>query len=209
MAEVTRFSVDKFKASLAQGGARPSLFSVLFDYPSVIAEPPTKATFLARAASIPASTVGSYDVHYHGKAIKVAGDRTFDTWDTTIFNDEDFGIRNSLENWMKAISDHSLNTRDDTKFSSAEGTTAKYKSTLQVTQHGKAGTDLRTYIFQGAWPSSLSAITLDWSTASEIEEFVCTWTYDSWFVAGTATSSASNLAATNVINAQTGTTGVG
>ena len=78
---------------------------------------------------------------------------------------------------------------------------------MQVTQHGKAGTDLRTYIFQGAWPSSLSAITLDWSTASEIEEFVCTWTYDSWFVS--AGTSASNLAATNVINAQTGTTGAG
>ena len=136
MAEVTRFSVDKFKASLAQGGARPSLFSVLFDYPSVIAEPPTKATFLARAASIPASTVGSYDVHYHGKAIKVAGDRTFDTWDTTIFNDEDFGIRNSLENWMKAISNHSLNTRSNTIFgaeNSAEGVGAKYKNCLLYT----------------------------------------------------------------------------
>ena len=182
MAAQTQFNLDKFKTSLAQAGARPSLFSVLFDYPSTITEPPTKATFLARAASIPASTVGSYDVHYHGKAIKVAGDRTFDTWDTTIFNDEDFGIRNTLENWMKSISDHSLNTRDNTKFSSAEGVGAKYKSTLQVRQHGKAGTDLRTYIFEGAWPSSLSAITLDWSTASEIEEFVCTWTYDSWKV---------------------------
>ena len=180
----TDFAISKFKTSLAQGGARPSLFSVLFDYPTAIAEPPTKATFLARAASIPASTIGSYDVHYHGKAIKVAGDRTFDTWDTTIFNDEDFGIRKTLEKWMGRISDHSLNTRDKEVFNTAEGDQAKYKSTLKVIQYSKAGEELRTYTFKGAWPSALSTINLDWATASEIEEFTCTWVYDSWNTQG-------------------------
>ena len=37
----TDFAISKFKTSLAQGGARPSLFSVLFDYPTVISDPPT------------------------------------------------------------------------------------------------------------------------------------------------------------------------
>ena len=186
------FSVTKFKAGLKQGGARPSLFKVIFDYPSGIPDPPTKASFLVKATTIPASTIGSYDVYYHGKTIKVAGDRTFDTWDTTIFNDEDFGIRKTLENWMSCISDHTLNIRDKTIFgaeNSAEGTSAKYKSKLKVRQYSKAGEILHTYNFEGAWPSSLSAITLDWSTASEIEEFVCTWTYDSWSVASNAESS--------------------
>ena len=178
------FSVTEFKSNLKQGGARPSLFKVIFDYPSGITEPPTRASFLVRATTIPASTIGSYDVFYHGKAIKVAGDRTFDTWDTTIINDEDFGIRNTLENWMASISNHSLNTRDKNIFQSndrSEGDSAKYKSTLQVQQFSKAGDDLRTYIFNGAWPSSLSTINLDWSS-QEIEEFTCTWMYDSWKV---------------------------
>ena len=177
------FAITKFKASLKHGGARPSLFKVIFDYPSGIPDPPTRATFLVRATTIPASTIGSYDVYYHGKAIKVAGDRTYDTWDTTIFNDEDFGIRNTLENWMAAISDHSLNTRDKDKFPSndrSEGDTASYKSTLKVRQFSKAGETLRTYIFKGAWPSALSTINLDWGT-QEIEEFTCTWLYDSWY----------------------------
>ena len=181
----TDFAVTKFKSNLKHGGARPSLFRVIFNYPTGISKPtpPEQASFLVKTATIPASTIGSYDVYYHGKAIKVAGDRTFDTWDTTIFNDEDFGIRNTLENWMNSISNHKLNTRDKGTFQNmSEGDVAKYKSTLKVRQHGKAGQDLRTYIFTGAWPSSLSAITLDWSTASEIEEFVCTWTYDSWKV---------------------------
>ena len=191
------FAVTEFKSNLKHGGARPSLFRVEFQYPSGITtrpNPPNQASFLVKTATIPASTVGSFDVFYHGKAIHVAGDRTFDTWDTTIFNDEDFGIRNTLESWMAAISDHSLNTRDKSVFATsgdqAEGDSAKYKSTLQVQQLSKAGKDLRTYIFKGAWPSALSTINLDWSS-SEIEEFTCTWMYDSWFVS--AGSTASNL----------------
>ena len=180
------FSVTKFKAGLKHGGARPSLFKVIFDYPSGIPDPPTKASFLVKTATIPASTIGSYDVFYHGKAIHVAGDRSFDTWDTTIINDEDFGIRNTLESWMAAISNHSLNTRDKSIFNTSgktyrsEGDTATYKTTLQVQQLSKAGEDLRTYIFKGAWPSALSTINLDWGT-QEIEEFTCTWLYDSWY----------------------------
>ena len=189
------FAVTKFKASLKQGGARPALFKVIFDYPSGISLGNTaSASFLVKATTIPASTIGSYDVFYHGKAIHVAGDRTFDTWDTTIINDEDFGIRNTLESWMAAISDHSLNTRDKSVFATsgdqAEGDSSKYKSTLQVQQLSKAGEDLRTYIFKGAWPSVLSTIALDWSS-SDIEEYTCTWMYDSWFVS--AGNAASNL----------------
>ena len=175
------FSVTEFKANLRQGGARPSLFKVIFDYPSGISLGNTaSASFLVKATTIPASTIESYDVFYHGKSIHVAGDRSFDTWDTTIINDEDFGIRDTLEDWMAAISDHSLNTRNKNIFNTSEGDVAKYKSTLQVIQFSKGGEELRTYTFIGAWPTSLSAINLDWATASEIEEFTCTWMYDSW-----------------------------
>ena len=39
------------------------------------------------------------------EVIKVADDRTFDTWDTTIINDENFAIRNAIEDWMSLVSD--------------------------------------------------------------------------------------------------------
>ena len=176
------FAVTKFKAGLQHGGARPSLFKVDFLYPEDIKPPTIRAEFLVKATTIPASTIGSYDVFYHGKAIHVAGDRSFDTWDTTIINDEDFGIRDTLENWMNSISNHKLNTRNKEIFNTSEGDIAKYKSTLKVQQFSKAGKKLRTYTFVGAWPSALSTINLDWSTASEIEEFTCTWVYDSWTI---------------------------
>ena len=184
------FAVTEFKSSLKQGGARPSLFNVEFQYPSGISarpSPPNQASFLVKSTTIPASTIGSYDVFYHGKAIHVAGDRTYDTWDTTIINDEDFGIRNTLEKWMAAISNHKLNTRNKRTFPTmSEGGEAPYKSTLKVRQFSKAGKELRAYKFNGAWPSVLSAIPLEWAT-QEIEEFTCTWMYHSWNIMHEAT----------------------
>ena len=183
MAAEDLFSITKLKSSLAQGGARPSLFSASISYPRGLglSDPPTKAKFLIKASQIPASTIGSYDVFFHGMALKVAGDRTHDTLDTTIYNDEDYGVRKVLEKWMNMISHNHLNIRKYSRSTAAlEGTGAKYKSTITVTQHSKAGGDLRTYTFHGAWPSNLSAIALDWGSASDIEEFVCTWNYDYW-----------------------------
>jgi len=173
------FALTEFKTNLKQGGARPSLFQVVLHYPAGITEPKTKSKFLIKGASIPASTIGTHEVFFHGKSIKVAGDRTFDTWDTTIINDEDYGIRIALEKWMELIANHKLNTRSKEKLGSSEGETASYKQDIYVTQFGKDGNHKHHYHFLGAFPSALSTINLDWGT-SEIEEFTCTWTYDRW-----------------------------
>ena len=172
------FSVTEFKSNLKQGGTRPSLFKVELLYPSGVTSPPTRSEFLIRGASIPASNIGTHEVFFHGKPIKVAGDRTFDTWATTIINDEDFGLRNTIEEWMSLVSGHKLNKRD-TQFGITEGDNVSYKKQLKVKQFGKTGEELRTYIFYNAFPTALSPITLDWG-AGEIEEFTCTWTYDYW-----------------------------
>ena len=173
------FSASDFKSNLAQGGARSSLFSVELLYPSEIKNTPTKKSkFFIKGTTIPASTVGSYDVFYNGKAIKVAGDRSFDTWETTIVNDEDFGIRIALEQWMDLIAEHKLNTRSS-EFSIKEGENSSYKKTIKVTQFKKNGEEAWHYHFIGAFPTALSTISLDWGT-QEIEEFTCTWAYDRW-----------------------------
>ena len=173
------FALTEFKSNLKGGGARPSLFSVSLTYPNGISTNSLKSEFLIKGTTIPASTLGTYEVFFHGKSVKVAGDRTFDTWDTTIINDEDFGIRHALENWMELISNHKLNTRDTSITSKLEGENADYKQTLSVTQFGKSGKGLRKYDFLGAFPTALSTINLDWGTA-DIEEYTCTWTYDRW-----------------------------
>ena len=172
------FALTEFKSNLKQGGARPALFTVDLNYPTGITVPPTASRFLIKGTTIPASTIGTHDVFFHGKSIKVAGDRTFDTWDTTIINDEDYGIRIALEKWMDLLADHKLNTR--VGFGSSEGEQASYKQDIFVTQFGKDGKHKHHYHFLGAFPTTISAIPLDWGTASEIEEYTVTWTYDKW-----------------------------
>ena len=171
------FALTEFKNNLKQGGARPSLFSVEIQYPQGITLPPTPSRYLIKGTTIPASTIGTHEVFFHGKAIKVAGDRTFDTLDTTIINDEDFGIRSTLEKWMDFISDHKLNKRE--KRWKGQGETAEYKGEVVITQYGKDGDHLHHYHLIGAFPSALSTINLDLGT-QEIEEFTCTWTFDRW-----------------------------
>ena len=177
------FSVSEFKSNgIKKGGARSALFQVeIPHWPSISAKNPgSSVKFTIKGASIPTSTVGSYEVFYHGKGYKVAGDRTYDTWDTTIINDEDFLVRNALEDWMNLISNQKLNTRRKSVTGRKEGTDASYKKDLKLTQFGKDGVQLTHYHFVGAFPTNLSAIALDWAT-QDIQEFTCSWTYDYWF----------------------------
>ena len=182
------FAVSNFKSNLTGGGARPSLFEVELSYPSSnFITQPTLSKFLVRGTSIPASTIGAFQVFYHGKAINVAGDRTFDTWETTIINDEDYSIRIAIEQWMDLISNHVLNTRSGDFASTStfrEGEVADYKQRLKVTQYRIDGEEAWHYHFIGAFPTVLSPIALDWGT-QEIEEYTVTWTYDRW-MPGTA-----------------------
>ena len=43
----------------------------------------------ARQHPLPAANVGLIEVPFRGRQLKVAGDRTFDTWTVTILNDTD------------------------------------------------------------------------------------------------------------------------
>ena len=190
------FALSTFKSNLSGGGAKSALFHVELQFPAILStsdplppfidsEPlPIDSKFLISAASIPASTVATYDIFYHGKSIKVAADRTYEsTWDTTIINDEDFAIRKKIEDWMKLLSNHELNTRDKRVVTgngvNKEGKNAAYKQDLIVRQHSKSGSILESYKFLGAFPTFLSTIALSWES-STIETYTCGWTYDCW-----------------------------
>jgi hypothetical protein len=138
---------------------------------------------MCKAASIPASTVPSFTVPYFGRKIKVAGDRTYDPWTITVINDEDFLVRNAMEEWSHAINKPQQNKTELTNPND-------YKTQAQVTQFGKDGIPLRIYNFNGVWPSAVSEIALAWDTNDTIEEFTVTLEYDWWSVAAGITGRA-------------------
>ena len=69
-------NIDDFKANLIGGGARANQFRVTITPPSGIAIglDVRRASFLATASSLPASTLGEIEVPFRGRTIYVSGD---------------------------------------------------------------------------------------------------------------------------------------
>ncbi len=131
------------------------------------------------------ATLSAIEVPYFGRNIKLAGTRTFAEWTPTIINDEDFAIRNAMEQWSNAINSFQGNINN------AGGTAPSlYKANAQVTQYGKTGDILRVYDFIGIFPTSVAAIDLGWENGDAIEEFQVTFAYDYWQVSGGITGNA-------------------
>ena len=157
--------ISDFKSKLTGGGARPNLFEVELAFPAAVAvenDVLQKARFLVKAAALPASTVAPVEVPFRGRILKIAGDRTFETWTITVLNDTDFVIRSAFEKWMNVINRMSDNT----------GLTnpAEYQSDAFVYQLDRDGTALRSYRFYDIFPTQVGPIELSYDSQG-IQEF--------------------------------------
>ena len=137
-----RGTIDDFKANVASDFARPNLFQVDLAFPSGIlqnADLVNLGKFTVRAANLPSSQIGVIEVPFRGRTLKIAGDRTFDSWTVTVINDTDFAIRSAFENWMNTI--NKLN--DNTGLVNP----AEYQSDAFVFQLDRDGQTIRKYRF--------------------------------------------------------------
>lgn len=178
------FNIDLFKAALKLGGARPSLFQVNITNP-VNGVADIQVPFMVKAAQIPASSLQIVPIRYFGREIKLAGNRTYAEWSVVVINDEDFAIRNALEQWSNAINSPKGNLRALTSASPI-----LYKSDARVTQFSKTGAPLRVYSMRGIWPSDVGPIELNWDNGEQIEEYQVTFQVDYFEVTGGLTGTA-------------------
>ena len=172
------FDISTFQEALVAQGARPNLFEMTLTVPSITGVINTNWTTLCKTAQIPGSTIGDVEVQYFGRPVKMPGNRTFENLTTTIINDEDFALRNSMEAWMAF-----LNAHEDNTSSAAGGSSGlNYTGTLSIQQYNKDGTTTQgtTYVFNKCWPVNVAPIDLDWGTNDTIEEFTVEWAYDWW-----------------------------
>lgn len=174
------FNINDMRAQLEYGGYRPSHFQVIITNPFNPAAD-IKMPFMVRAASIPTVTIGKIEVPYFGRKINVPGDRTWEDWDTTVINDEDFIVRNAIEQWHNAMNAFRRNIAT----SGANPNT--YKSTALVTAFSKTGDERRIYQLNGVFPTLVQAIVVDWATTDTIAEFQVTWAFDEMEVVGGTT----------------------
>jgi len=161
------FDVNGFRTRLANGGARPNQFKVDLGGKAGGGD---LSSFLVTAASLPGQTIGTASVFYRGREVKLAGDKVFAPWTTTIINDSNLAIRSAIEQWMNDIEDNATKV--------GQLSPSQYFSDLIVTQLDKNGdTDIKTYRLIGAWPTDISEIPLSFDANDQLSSFTCTWNY--------------------------------
>ena len=156
-------NVNNFVAQLQGGGARANQFKVNFPALGGGME------FLARSAQIPALTIGEIAVPYRGRQIFVPGDRTYDAWTLTIFNDTGYSIRSKLEGWAIQIQNIGSVVEQD-------GSVYREAEVQQLSRDGSSV--LRAYHLYGVWPTTIDAIDLAWDTNDTIEEYGVTFRFN-------------------------------
>ena len=173
-------NINDFKAKLAGGGARPNQFKVTMPFPGYaqVGGEIEDLAFLCTATSIPAMNIGNVNVPFRGRQIKIAGDRTFDTWSITVLNDTDFKLRNAFERWQNGINN----------MTDSEGLTnpVDYQVDAFVDQLDRNGATIKSYTLRGVYPITIAAIELSYDATTSVETFNVTFDYQ-YFETNTTT----------------------
>ena len=199
-------TISEFKTALARGGARPNLFEVELGKFGGIGpneEAGTGTTggdastlgwdsatqkdfqFLCKATSMPTQTVGSVDVPFRGRILKVAGDRTFEPWTVTVINDENFSVRSAFEACGRRIND--LRTGEGIVTPEQYMGSGTVKQLSRGVEQGAKDKILQQYMVQDIWPSEIGSIDLSYESSDAIEEFTVTFQVQYMTILGAGT----------------------
>lgn len=160
-------SIDKIRSAFQNGDfARPNLFEV--EIPSIDRDLKVKC----RGAALPAAVLEQVEISYQNRKIKLAGDRTYEEWTITVYNDVEHKTRQMFIDWQslgaqmgKAIYGENPNA---------------YKRTALVRQFDRKGEETAVYNLYGIFPTNVGEISLDWETNNEVETFEVTLAMDYW-----------------------------
>jgi len=200
MAQIQSSNIGQFLQSVGQG-VKPNMFQVEFDFPSqlngTLGNSKDITNLLCKSAALPGSALGTIEVPFRGRTVKIAGDRTFDSWNPTFIVDKNMETRAAMETWMENINGHAGNTASLLEPNSSSG----YTTQLLVHQLEKGASSasgdgtppsskiIRTYKLWYAFPTSVSTIDLAYDSNDQIEEFSVEFQYSYWTTVGTNATS--------------------
>ena len=191
-------NVSQFLQTIGQG-VKPNMFLVDIKFPNNLGDGSDAlgtdlTNILCKSAALPGSNLGVIEVPFRGRTVKIAGDRTFDTWSATFFNDKNMELRGLFEEWANLLNTHEANTAPRFLPDSAG---SGYMASLYVTQLEKddkeGGSAIRTYKLHHCFPTNISQIDLAYDSNDQIEEFTVEWQY-SFFTAQKENSETSGSA---------------
>ena len=188
-------NVSSFIQRVGQG-VKPNMFMVDVNFPSVLsksADDLETTNIMCKSAALPGSNLGVIEVPFRGRTVKIAGDRTFDTWTVTFFNDKDFKLRAFFEEWANKINTHEANTSELFVPNSSTGYTADLKVKQLEKDDTTTGSVLRQYTLFYCFPTNVSQIDLAYDSNDQIEEFTVEWQYSYFKAEGGARAGVSSI----------------
>ena len=179
MAEAKPLGLLTFQQAI-RGGVRPNLFQVSHLWPGdvtdpTIAEVEDAVTYMCKSAALPATNVGTVELPFRGRVVKVPGDRTYETWTATFYNDDSFALRSAYEKWI------SLTNGVDANIAQTDISDVFRNITVSQLDKFSGGANkleiLRSYELVGAWPVSVGQIAVAYDNNDSYEEFDVEFAY--------------------------------
>ena len=174
--------LSNFISDIGQG-VKPNMFIVDIAFPTEVSGADGDAdmiNLLCKSAALPASNLGVIEVAFRGRTVKIAGDRTFDTWTATFVNDKEMKIRAYFEQWLAQINSHETNNSPLFTPSETDGYTRLLKVKQLEKNASESGEVLRQYNLFYAFPTNVSQIDLAYDSNDQIEEFTVEFQYSYW-----------------------------
>lgn len=192
--------ISTFLQTIGQG-VKPNMFVIDIVWPtsalngtSVGTNDKDLVNLLCKSAALPASNLGTIEVPFRGRTVKIVGDRTFDNWTATFFNDKDMITRSYFEKWSESMNTHDGNYAPLFTPSDNDGYTCDIKvKQLEKNADTSGGQVIREYTLKHAFPTSVSQIDLAYDSNDQIEEFTVEWQYSFFTAEGGTRTGVSNI----------------
>ena len=177
----TSIGILEFQKKI-KGGVRPNLFQVTHAFPTGVealgelGKAEDAVAHMCKSAALPATNVGTVELPFRGRVIKVPGDRTFETWTATFYMDDAFALRGAYERWIELTNNVDVN-------SSVVGSIADIFADVKIEQLDKFGAGagglrtIRTYDLVKAFPVSVSQVSIAYDNNDSYEEFDVEFAY--------------------------------
>jgi hypothetical protein len=141
--------------------------------------PASQASFLCKASKIPQSTLNVNQAYYMGRPFKYPGDRSFNDWSITCYNDGSYGLRKAFEAWMNILNTNRTNT--------GANAMNQFMTDWTITPLTREGNPITRYKMVGCWPTTISETTMDMAAQTEPSTFDVTIAYQYFEVEGVTT----------------------
>lgn len=155
-------NIENFKNSF-DSLARTNLFRVRgFGLPNSL-------EFRVKSTTKPTDTIGTIEIPYSGRKVKIAGDRTYEPWTFTVYNATNFDVYEEIVDWQNSINAPVENVGVNSQAYKRDGVIEFLDNNENV---------IKTVEIIGGWPAIIGEVTLDWESENEVQTFDVTLEYD-------------------------------